>query len=796
MKSKNTLIQGESTKPGVNRRRTALAVTSLKISITLSFLMAVIFLMTHGSLAWVWVPPPPPATPHDDTEYMSAELQGPKQYMLPPRESASVTVLARPVGIRRLSDNKAMPPGVFEIIVSSPTANGVVEDKMPVTVSQAVTTPPADSATLSGVVTIEMKPDNGQPVNLTLPADMRPGDTISFSADTQDTATLSGAVLDIGGKEYQLRDKMLTFVVPLLAEVALPVILKDRSGREIARKHIPINKNATSALPGNVPPPRIGQTGQIVSIPGKFDGIADNTHAAFTPNAPQSAQTNVPVVAKSPRGTFVKIPSNAPTGAGTMTIQEKGVPQHFKFNVLNVKLSADTLQLKRGETTPLAVIMSGGEGLVEGNYQVTLDLTNLSPSVVRFKSTSSDNITAKVTFNNKGVATFNETLTGVGAGAFTIRALLKGVLGDEPSTPRDWVRKIAELKRKAANQSANTQNQKALRKNAGDLDKTADNDKNWDKFGQPKDKEKFRKVLKKEKEDLDKMQKRETKDSEAWKKIGEAKDAVDKGDPVTDDRNKTTAPSKELPPPPLPPTSTPSPAPTEEFFDYNSETNTWEPTDTLPALTDECVVLRKEVFIKETGYHATVEARTPTIKHSVWGTAKELGWGHLFISNTSHAGINNLAQIVNAGNTASIVILDNGWTNLAGIKAKEHPTATELQLSSFINYDVGVLVEGSPGNTRVTLDVEVSLNGTITPTGLISGGQSVDGRVDVLNALFLRGNAFPGVPLAKPRSASFSFVVPCDKVTEVGKGWFGAGYLDWGPSVSYAGSLKATYKVR
>ena len=126
------------------------------------------------------------------------------------------------------------------------------------------------------------------------------------------------------------------------------------------------------------------------------------------------------------------------------------------------------------------------------------------------------------------MATFNETLTGIKAGAFTINGLLKAVLAAALSTPRDSVREIAELKRKAANQSENSQNKKELRKNADDLDKTADLDKNWDKDGQPKDTEKFKKFLEKEKEDLDKMQKRETKDSEAWKKIGEAKDAVDK----------------------------------------------------------------------------------------------------------------------------------------------------------------------------------------------------------------------------------------------------------------------------
>ena len=385
---------------------------------------------------------------------------------------------------------------------------------------------------LEGVVTVEIKTDGGQPVNLTVPADVRPGDTISFSAETQDTATLSGAVFDIGGKEHKLLDRILTVVVPQAVGMALPIILKNSSGREIGRQQIAINKNPGSIpeQPVNVPPPRIGQTGQIVSIPtgtlGPYDGNADNTRVAFTPQSMPTASINIPVIAKSPRGTFAKIPTDIQTGPGMLTIEENGVREQFKHNVLRVKLTADKLQLKRGEGTPFRVEVSANDmaGLAEDNQEVTCILKNLSPSVVRFNSTSSNQMTVRIPKN--GI--INLGLTGVGAGAFTIHAFLKAMLADSPSNPRDWVRKITELKREAANQSENSKNQKELKKNADSLGKTADNKDDWDKDGQLKDKEKFKKFLEKEKKDLDEMQKRDTKGSEAWKKIGEAKDAVDK----------------------------------------------------------------------------------------------------------------------------------------------------------------------------------------------------------------------------------------------------------------------------
>lgn len=287
---------------------------------------------------------------------------------------------------------------------------------------------------LEGVVTIEMKTDNGQQVNLTIPADIRAGDTISGSVNEQDSATFSGAVFDIGGKEYRLRDRILTFVVPAAAGAALPVILKNSAGYEIGRKQIPINKNAglSGNIPtqlGNVVPPRIGQTGQIVSIPttgkiGKYDGIAGDTRVAFTPNTPQATPTNIPVIAKSPRGTFVKVPSNAQTGAGALSIEDAGVRAQFPFNVLNISLRADMLSIPRGKTTTLHAEITGMKGLVEDKCDIMLNLKNLSPSVVRFKSSSSDNITTKVTPNSQGTAMFNYTLTGINAGAFTIRAWL------------------------------------------------------------------------------------------------------------------------------------------------------------------------------------------------------------------------------------------------------------------------------------------------------------------------------------------------------------------------------------
>jgi|GEM_PF-1978865 len=425
-----------------------------------------------------------------------------------------------------------------------------------------------DIAVIQGTVTVAINPE----VKMTLPADMRAGDTISGTVDetrAHNNDTLEGAVFEVEGKEYQLsKNRILTFVVPAVVGTALLIILKNRSGNVIGRKEIPVNQN--SGLTGNIPtqlgnfaPPRAGQTGQIISIPGNCDGVADTTNFNFV-SAPNAAQTFTSF-AESPRETFAKLLSNIQSGPGILTIDENGVQEQFKFNALSVRLSADKLHLNRGESTPYKAEVSGLEGMQDYDGDVKLTLKNLSPQVVRFSGSpsiksSNKNVQAKLIEHTQNIISFiiffkngdgkpmsltvkddsnypvptesismnfTGTLTGISVGTFSIHALLNCKAGDEPETPRDWLRRIAELKRQAANRTSNTDLQKELRKNAEYLENTADNKDNWDKDGQPKNKEKFKKFLEDEKEKLEKAKKKADTDGTA-EKIGEAMDAVDK----------------------------------------------------------------------------------------------------------------------------------------------------------------------------------------------------------------------------------------------------------------------------
>ncbi|HEX4946901.1 MAG TPA: hypothetical protein VFZ34_09565 [Blastocatellia bacterium] len=329
----------------------------------------------------------------------------------------------------------------------------------------------SDVATVSGVVTVALNTDSGQPVKLTLPADMRAGDTISGTVDEvslQRTGdTLEGAVVDIGGKKHPLRNRILTFVVPAAAGIALPIILKDRSGREIAREQIPVQPHLTGNIPtqlgnltGSIPtqlgnlsnfhPPRIGQVGRELAIAGKFDGLAETTTITI-------GQQSAEFLAESPRSTFVKVPANAPPGATLLTVEE-GVPgrapvrKQFKFHTVAVDLSANKLHLTRGESTQLRATVRGVQGLEAWHEQIELRVQNLSPQVVRFHSTKGDLMIVKVTAipdQMDGTRVFSEQLTGLRAGAFSVRATLTAPLPafqDEPTCFCNEVKLNDELK--------------------------------------------------------------------------------------------------------------------------------------------------------------------------------------------------------------------------------------------------------------------------------------------------------------------------------------------------------------
>lgn len=301
-----------------------------------------------------------------------------------------------------------------------------------------------DSATLQGVVTFEIKTNDGRKVNLTAPADMRPGDTVSMSAAASDTASLQGIVFDVDGKKVTPRGNILTFEIPKVLIEARIITLKDSFGREIGRHIIPLNTGAPGGMPsGNFPysPPRIGQTGGVISIPGKFDGIAQNTSVMFTPDLAGSSPTNLPLVAKSPRCIYASVPANAPVGPGRLTTLDNGVKSESRFNIAKLIASADRTKIGRGDISNAKFEIIGLQGVVEDQHDIILVVKNFTPSVIRFSSTNSNVMMTRLRPDKRGIAVFLEKLRGLMAGMFTVT----GTISTNPTADSGKCKCVCEL---------------------------------------------------------------------------------------------------------------------------------------------------------------------------------------------------------------------------------------------------------------------------------------------------------------------------------------------------------------
>ncbi len=238
--------------------------------------------------------------------------------------------------------------------------------------------------TLSGIVTVEMKTDQG-PIMLRLPADARAGDTISGTVvDERKGPTDEVSAVEINGQLHKLSNKILTFVVPKAGQV-YSFVAKNGSGREIARGQAP-KGFATNAFPHNAIPTAgsnfNAQTGRNLPLAGKFDGVAGTTNATIGGRPAE-------IVAESQTMTVIGISADTPTGQSTLSLKETGgnSPSNFQsaISIVSVKLKADNLTLTRGQhalatmtvdvgqnpkaTVPVQVSCSGGVNMQGGNLQ-------------------------------------------------------------------------------------------------------------------------------------------------------------------------------------------------------------------------------------------------------------------------------------------------------------------------------------------------------------------------------------------------------------------------------------------
>jgi hypothetical protein len=199
-----------------------------------------------------------------------------------------------------------------------------------------------------------------------LPDDIRAGDMISGTVmmepagDTDavrasSNATLQGMVIEIDGKQTRVSSSKLLLTID--AEGGLiPIILRDSSGRKVAI-------SGSNALPSNAPatpqPPvgRVSPAAKPLSIPGNFDGNAENTRVTLNGQP-------INIIAESPRQAIFDCPVGM-TGPVDIIVTDPNGVASARTNLVGISLSAPKTNLLRGERTVIKVEVMGLQGLRE-----------------------------------------------------------------------------------------------------------------------------------------------------------------------------------------------------------------------------------------------------------------------------------------------------------------------------------------------------------------------------------------------------------------------------------------------
>ena len=281
-----------------------------------------------------------------------------------------------------------------------------------------------DTKTANGLfVTTFDTPQGKIKVNLT--DDVAAGDTISGTVETepagkndaeraQNQAELNGYVVELEGQRTKVGDKKITCKIPTTLTPEAKTIVLQHNGQTVATTEIPISATPPPT-PNTFTLPTGGQQGRPIVIHGPCDGVfSPQDHVKVGP-------TILPPVAESPRSLIVQNTSDV-VGPTNIECNENGVAMQCPFRNIGIKLSAPKLNLQRGETTTLHVVVMGLAG-VTGD--VPLDLVNNSPMVISMSGGETQHIVIHSTqVQPDGTSALDRTLTGNTTGGFNVTAMV------------------------------------------------------------------------------------------------------------------------------------------------------------------------------------------------------------------------------------------------------------------------------------------------------------------------------------------------------------------------------------
>jgi CHAT domain-containing protein/tetratricopeptide (TPR) repeat protein len=262
-------------------------------------------------------------------------------------------------------------------------------------------------------------------IKVNLPDDMAAGDTISGTVTAEPTgqndaeraqnlAELKRHVFVVEGQQVLVEAGTFTWSIPRPLNPNSKNISLLQRGRNAAGTTIPIAA-APPPTPSQFTLPTGGQSGRLIQIKGPGNGI-------FSPqDYVKVGGTILPPLAESPRSLIVRNASDS-VGPNNIDVRENGVAMQCPFRNIGINLSAGKLNLIRGETTTLHVVVLGLGGMA-GDH--SLDLDNFSPSVIRMSGGDRQHVNiSAAAVRPDGTYSMDRTLTGIMAGGFDVTATI------------------------------------------------------------------------------------------------------------------------------------------------------------------------------------------------------------------------------------------------------------------------------------------------------------------------------------------------------------------------------------
>ena len=209
-------------------------------------------------------------------------------------------------------------------------------------------------------------------------------------------------MIEVGGQKTKVGDKKINCIIPATLTPDAKTIVLTRNNQRVATSECPISQTPPPT-PTQTTLPTGGQQGRTIECGGNFSPTDQVSIGG----------TVMPSVASSPRKIVVR---NTCQTMGPTTI--KVGQQECPFRNIGIKLAAPKLNLQRGETTTLHVVVSGLAGITQ---PVTGNVVNNTPNIIKMAGGDVRHFTIELgQVRADGTYSLDITLTGIMAGGFGI----------------------------------------------------------------------------------------------------------------------------------------------------------------------------------------------------------------------------------------------------------------------------------------------------------------------------------------------------------------------------------------